>query len=95
VMADEFQDVDACWQRLVRRVNRISRGRTGPNIQQVQKMGATCEQIHTVLGMPGYPPTLIEAPHDHDHDHKGAIAPVPRISAEIARSSAREGLQSR
>ena len=25
----------------------------------------------------------------------GAIAPVPRISAEIARSSAREGLQSR
>ena len=26
---------------------------------------------------------------------RGAIAPVPRISAEIARSSAREGLQSR
>jgi hypothetical protein len=35
-------------------------------------MGATCEQIHTVLGMPGYPPTLNGAPgapHDHDHDH--------------------------
>ncbi len=69
VLADEFEDVDACWQRLVRRVNRVGGGRTGPNIQQVQKMGATCEQIHTVLGMPGYPPTVIGAPHDHDHDH--------------------------
>lgn len=72
LLADEFQDVDASWQRLVRRVNRISRGRTGPNIQQVQQMGATCEQIHTVLGMPGYPPTLSGAPgapHDHDRDH--------------------------
>ena len=73
VLADEFEDVDACWQRLVRRVNRIGGGRTGPNIQQVQKMGATCEQIHTVLGIPGYPPTLNgvpAAPHDHDHPER-------------------------
>lgn len=73
VLADEFRDVDACWQRLARRVNRIGRGRTGPNIQQVYKVGETCEQIHTVLGMPGYPPTVIGAPvaqpHGHDHDH--------------------------
>lgn len=68
-LATEFQDVDACWQRLVRRVNRIGRGRTGPTIQLVQKMGSTCEQIHTVLGMPGYSPTLIEVPHDPNHNH--------------------------
>ena len=68
-LAGEFQDVDVSWQRLVRRVNRIGRGRTGPTIQLVQKMGSTCEQIHSVLGMPGYPPTLIEAPHDPNHNH--------------------------
>ena len=53
-----FRDVDALWQRLARRVNRVARGRMGPNIQQVQRIGATCEQIHRVLGMPGYPPVL-------------------------------------
>ena len=57
-LAYEFREVDAAWQRLARRVNRIARGRTGPNIQQVQKLGATCEQIHRVLGMPGYAPVL-------------------------------------
>lgn len=58
-LAYEFREVDACWQRLARRTNRIARGRTGPNIQQVGKIGAICEQIHRVLGMPGYPPALI------------------------------------
>ena len=57
-VAHEFLDVDATWQRIARRVNRIARGRTGPNIQQVQRIGATCEQIHRALGMPGYPPAL-------------------------------------
>ena len=57
-LAFEFQDVDVSWQRLARRVNRIARGRVGPNIQQVQNIGTTCEQIHRVLGMPGYAPVL-------------------------------------
>lgn len=69
-MADEFREVDACWQRLARRVNRIARGRIGPNIQQVQAIGATSEQIHTILGMPGYPPTLIGAPESHNDRHR-------------------------
>jgi hypothetical protein len=61
-LAFEFRDVDATWQRLARRVDRIARGRTGPNIQQVQKLGAICEGIHQALGMPGYPPVL--GPYD-------------------------------
>ena len=57
-LAYEFRDVDAVWVRLARRVNRIARGRTGPNIQQVGKIGDTCEQIHRALGMPGYAPVV-------------------------------------
>jgi hypothetical protein len=57
-LAYEFRDVDADWQRLARRVNRIGRGRTGPNVQRLQQIGQTCEQIHRVLGMPGYPPVI-------------------------------------
>jgi hypothetical protein len=57
-LAYGFRDVDALWQRLARRVNRVARGRMGPNIQQVQRVGETCEQIHRVLGMPGYPAML-------------------------------------
>ena len=57
-LAYEFRDVDALWQRLARRVNRVARGRMGPNIQQVQRIGESCEQIHRVLGMPGYPAML-------------------------------------
>jgi hypothetical protein len=57
-LAYGFRDVDASWQRLARRVNRIARGRVGPNIQQIQRIGETCEQVHRVLGMPGYPPML-------------------------------------
>lgn len=54
-LAYEFRDVDACWQRLARRTNRLARGRTGPNIGQVARIGETCEQLHRALGMPGYP----------------------------------------
>jgi len=57
-LAFGFRDVDAIWTRLARRVNRIARGRTGPNIQQVSKIGDTCEQIHRALGMPGFAPVL-------------------------------------
>jgi hypothetical protein len=57
-LAFAFRDVDALWQRLARRVNRVARGREGPNIEQVRRIGETCEQIHRVLGMPGYPPVL-------------------------------------
>lgn len=57
-LAYQFRDVDAHWQRLARRVNRIGRGRTGPNIERVQQLGQTCEQVHRVLGMPGYPPSI-------------------------------------
>ena len=57
-LAYQFRDVDAHWRRLARRVNRIGRGRTGPNIERVQQIGQACEQIHRVLGMPGYPPNI-------------------------------------
>jgi len=57
-LAYEFRDVDAVWQRLARRVNRVARGRMGPNIAQVQKLGEICQQIHQALAMPGYPPAL-------------------------------------
>lgn len=57
-LAFEFREVDADWQRLARRVNRIAQGRTGPNIQRIEQIGQTCRQIHDALGMPGYPPTI-------------------------------------
>ncbi len=57
-LAAVFQDVDNNWQRLARRFDRIGRGRTGPNIQRVQQIGQTCEQVHRALGMPGYSPTF-------------------------------------
>ena len=57
-LALSFRDVDAIWQRLARRVNRIAKGRTGPNIQQVGKIGETSEVIHRALGLPGYAPVL-------------------------------------
>ncbi len=60
-LAYEFREVDANWQRLARRIERIAanRGRAaGPNIERVRQIGQTCEQIHQALGMPGYPPTF-------------------------------------
>jgi hypothetical protein len=57
-LAFEFRDVDACCQRLARRTTRIARGRWGPNIAQVAKLGEICEQLHRALGMPGYPAVL-------------------------------------
>lgn len=57
-LAAVFQEVDVHWQRLARRVQRIGRGRTGPNIQRIELIGQTSEQIHRALGMPGYPATF-------------------------------------
>ncbi|QEH34424.1 hypothetical protein OJF2_29630 [Aquisphaera giovannonii] len=60
-LSQQFSAVDQLWGRLARRINRIARGRTGPNIETAMQMGETCRQIHDLLGMPGYSPTL-EAP---------------------------------
>ena len=57
-LAFEFRNVDALWQRMARRSNRISRGRTGPTIQQIGLMGQTLAKLHQVLGLPGYPPVV-------------------------------------
>ncbi len=54
-LAYEFRTIDLLWQRLARRTNRIARGWTGPNVQQIGKMGWTVAEIHRLLGMPGYP----------------------------------------
>ena len=64
-LSQQFLAVDQLWGRLARRINRIARGRTGPNIQTAMQMGETCRQLHQLLGMPGYPPTL------------GAVVPAP------------------
>ena len=53
-----FREVDAGVHRLSRRVERVARGRNGPNIQQVRNIVATAEGLHTALGMPGYPPAI-------------------------------------
>lgn len=57
-LAYEFRDVDADWQRLARRFDRASQGNPGDNGARIQQIGQTCQQIHQVLGMPGYPPTI-------------------------------------
>jgi hypothetical protein len=63
-LAYRFREVDADCHRLSRHFARIGRGRSGPNIQRVQQISQTCEQIHRALGMPGYPPTF--GPYDGD-----------------------------
>jgi len=57
-LAFAFRDVDIFWQRLGRRVERLARGRSGPNIDRVRMLGQTCEQLHQILAMPGYPMTF-------------------------------------
>ncbi len=51
-LAFAYRDVDAYWQRLGRRVQRIAGNRTGPNINRVWEIGRTCEQLHRMLAMP-------------------------------------------
>jgi hypothetical protein len=57
-LAFAFRDVDIYWQRLGRRVERLAKGRSGPNIDRVRMLGQTCEQLHQILAMPGYPVIL-------------------------------------
>jgi hypothetical protein len=57
-LAFAFRDVDVYWQRLGRRVERLAKGRSGPNIDRVRMLGQTCEQLHQMLAMPGYPMTF-------------------------------------
>ncbi|HEX8198971.1 MAG TPA: hypothetical protein VF590_00685, partial [Isosphaeraceae bacterium] len=57
-LGGEFGAIDAIWRRLVRRTNRIAKGRTGPNIQQIYKLGAIVRDIHQVLALPGYEPLI-------------------------------------
>jgi len=61
-LSQRFQAVDQLWGRMARRINRIAKGRTGPNIDAAMQMGDTCQQIHQLLGMPGYPPSIVAAP---------------------------------
>jgi hypothetical protein len=61
-LAYEFRDIDAAWQRVARRTNRVARGRVGPGLQQISEMGETCAQIHQLLGLPGYPPAVTPFP---------------------------------
>ena len=53
-LANEFAGVAECWNRLGQQVGQIAQGHTGPNIAQVEKLGAICVQIGQTLGMPGY-----------------------------------------
>jgi hypothetical protein len=44
-LAAEFQNLEACWQRLNARMFRVSGGRIGPNIALALQMGRTIDQI--------------------------------------------------
>ena len=57
-LAATLNEVDVCWQRLWRRVQRVMRGRTGPRIQQVENLGVRCQEIHQALGILGGAPTI-------------------------------------
>jgi hypothetical protein len=57
-LAYAFRDVDALWEILARRINRIAQGRTGPNVQRIEGIGQTIAEIHGLLGMPGSPATV-------------------------------------
>jgi hypothetical protein len=61
-LAFEFRDVNAIWQRLARRANRIARGPAGPNVQEFGKIGQTVAEIHRLLGVPGFAPVIASGP---------------------------------
>jgi hypothetical protein len=60
-LAARYVPVDLNWQRLARRTNRIAQGRTGPYVQALASIGETTTEIHRLLGLPGYPPTIVTA----------------------------------
>src|SRR5262249_11061474 len=57
-LANAYQDIDALWEVLARRTNRISQGRPGATVQRVETIGQTVTEIHRLLGMPGIPSTV-------------------------------------
>ena len=54
-LAAGFSEVDALWEVLARRTNRIVQGGTGSNVQRIEGIGQTITEIHQMLGMPGVP----------------------------------------
>lgn len=48
-LSQELRAVEGAWQRLQQRTQRVARGRTGPNIQQVGLMGTTLQQMRQLL----------------------------------------------
>jgi hypothetical protein len=48
-MALAYRDIYAAWSRMINRVNRIAPGRTGPNIEQIWRMGDTTARIGRAL----------------------------------------------
>ena len=90
-LAYEFRDVDATSQRLARRVGRLGRGRPRPGIQQYQRIGETCEQIHRVLGMPGSPPMLGGPTFDQAPPRNAGDVPPPVGRPAIPRGVPRGG----
>jgi hypothetical protein len=50
-----FQEIDALWEVLARRTNRIAQGRGSSNIQRIEGIGQTVAELHRLLGMPGLP----------------------------------------
>jgi hypothetical protein len=57
-LAYAFRDVDALWQVLARRTNRIAPAQNGPNMQRLEGIWETLTEIHRRLGMPGFPPAV-------------------------------------
>jgi hypothetical protein len=48
-LSQELRAVESAWQRLQQRTQRVARGRTGPNIEQVGLMGNTLQKMRQVL----------------------------------------------
>jgi hypothetical protein len=48
-LSQELRGVEGAWQQLQQRTQRVARGRTGPNIQQVGLMGNTLQQMWQYL----------------------------------------------
>jgi len=67
-LAYEYREVDATWQRMWRRIDRVSRGRNGPNIERAREIGPICAQLHQALGMPGYSPNFPPPQRRRDDD---------------------------
>jgi len=51
-----FREVDATWQRLAARLDRLGRGQGDPEMRQTGAIAATCQQIRRALGGPIPPP---------------------------------------